>query len=323
MTCESALALAMVLQLSGEAASPLNLPQAAADPWEASPTEQAVDEIIDTVLERYDRLTIPVTIDGVGPFRFMIDTGAQATAITTYVRDRVALEPAGTAILIGMASRGEVELVDVDQLALGSRTINNLLAPVLDRRNVGADGIIGLDSLQGLRVLLDFSANSIAVADAKELGGNRGYEIVVRARRNNGQLLITDAEVDGVRTAVIIDTGAQMSMGNLALKRRLRSRLSGTILSTDVLGNEMEGDVGMVDVLEIKGMTLANVALSYADTPAFEALGLNEQPALALGMQHLRMFDRVAIDFDTRRVLFDLPRGAGRRPLGEIFRPPG
>ena len=295
-------------------------------PHQSSATETAlgeaeIDEVIDTIIERYNRLTVPVTIDGEGPFQFMIDTGAQATAITTYVQERVALESAGTAVLVGMASRGVVNLVDVDRLALGSRTIDNLLAPVLERRNVGADGILGLDSLQGLRVLLDFTDNSIAVAGADELGGNRGYEIVVRARRSNGQLLITNAEVDGVKTAVVIDTGAQMSLGNLALRRKLRTRSTTTVTSTDVLGNELEGDLGSVGTLEIHGMVLSNLAISFADTPAFDALDLNRRPALALGMHHLRMFDRVAIDFDSRRILFDLPKGAGRKPLGEIFGP--
>lgn len=276
-------------------------------------------ELLEGVGESFSRFTIPVTIDGAGPFRFMIDTGAQATAVTTYVQERVALQPAGQAVLIGMAGRGVVNMVDVDRLSLGSQMIDNLLSPVLERRHVGADGIIGLDSLQGMRVMLDFRDNSIAVATAKELGGNRGYEIVVRARPNNGQLLITDAEIDGIRTAVIIDTGAQMTVGNLALQRKLRTKSTSTVVTTDVLGHQLEGQHGLARTLQIAGLTLNNIDLSFADTPAFDALGLNDRPTLALGMYHLRLFDRVAIDFDSRKVLFDLPRAAGMRPLDELF----
>ncbi|MFN2099828.1 retroviral-like aspartic protease family protein [Altererythrobacter sp. MF3-039] len=279
----------------------------------------SADEVIQTDTERYERLTVPVTISGEGPFRFMIDTGAQATAVTRGVEQQLQLPPAGVATLVGMASRQVVDLVELDDLELGSRTIHNIQAPVLERRNVGADGILGIDSLQGLRVLLDFRQDSISVADATELGGNKGYDIVVRATRRDGQLLITDAMIDGVRTAVIIDTGAQMSVGNLALRRKLRARLNGTSISTDVLGNSLEGEIGVARSLEIDGLKIENLAISYADTPAFDALGLGRRPALSLGMYHLRMFDRVAIDFDTRRILFDLPRGARRPPLHEIF----
>lgn len=297
----------------------------AANPLEQKPatiaeSEPTTDEVIEGDTERYERLTVPVTIAGEGPFRFMIDTGAQATAVTRGVEQQLQLPSAGTATVIGMASRQLVDLVELDDLGLGSRNINNIQAPVLERRNVGADGILGIDSLQGLRVLLDFKQDEISVADAEALGGNKGYEIVVRARRRDGQLLITDATIDGVKTAVIIDTGAQMSVGNLALQRRLRARLSGTSVSTDVLGNSLIGEIGLARSLEIDGLRIDNLAISYADTPAFDALGLGKRPALSLGMYHLRMFDRVAIDFDTRKILFDLPRGSRRTPLSDLFR---
>src|SRR3546814_19786435 len=89
-----------------------------------------------------------------------------------------------------MASRREVQMVELDRLVLGSRTINNVAAPVLQRGNIGADGIIGLDSLQDMRVLVDFRNETIAVADVDEERSDRGFEIVVRARHKLGQLLI-------------------------------------------------------------------------------------------------------------------------------------
>lgn len=299
------------------------IPSAIQAPTSAEVPETSPDEVIEGDAERYERLTVPVMIAGQGPFRFMIDTGAQATAVTRGIEQQLQLPSAGTATVIGMASRQLVDLVDLDALQLGSRTINNIEVPVLERQHIGADGILGIDSLQGLRVLLDFKHDTISVAGADELGGNKGYEIVVRARRRDGQLLITDAMIDGVKTAVIIDTGAQMSVGNLALRRKLRARLSGTSTSTDVLGNSLIGEVGLAQSLEIDGLRIDNLAISYADTPAFDALGFSKRPALSLGMFHLRMFDRVAIDFDTRRVLFDLPRGSRRKPLDDLFRTGG
>lgn len=285
----------------------------------ASSNDAVPDEVIETDLERYNRMTVPITIKNEGPFRFVIDTGAQATAVTRGMEVQLGLEPAGRAMLVGMASRAMVDLVDLDGLQLGTRTINNIQAPLLERQHVGADGILGLDSLQDLRVLLDFRDNSIAVADAEMLGGNSGYEIVVRARSRDGQLLITDAEVDGVRTAVIIDTGAQSTIGNMALRRRIRARLQGETTSTDVLGNLLTGNSGLIRKLQIGQLSLNDLTVTYADTPAFDALGLGRRPALALGMKHLQLFDRVAVDFNSKRVLFDLPAGVHRPALGDLF----
>ena len=158
------------------------------------------------------RYTIPVRIDGAGPYNFMIDTGSQATAVTDRVMRGVILPSAGEAMVVGMASRRIVDLVELDRFEVADRTLYNIAAPVLQRRHVGADGIIGLDTLQDFRVLIDFRDETIAIADADENLGRRGFEIVVRARSKLGQLLITDALIEGVRATVIIDTGAQASI---------------------------------------------------------------------------------------------------------------
>ena len=265
--------------------------------------------------DRHDRMTVPVTIDGIGPFDFMIDTGSQATAITEFVHDQMTLPSLGTATLVGMASRRQVEVVELDRFEVGTRTIHNLAAPVLQRNNVGADGIIGLDSLQDFRVLFDFRKDTIAVADVDDRRSNRGFEIVVRARHKLGQLLITDAYVEGVRATVIIDTGAQATLGNLALRERIRARRTADVTTTDVNGVSLIGQLSYARTLRIQGLELRGVPITYADTPAFEALGLQDTPVLSLGMQHLRVFDRIAIDFSERRVLFDLPRKARQRGL--------
>jgi predicted aspartyl protease len=264
-------------------------------------------EVIDLDIDRTDRLTVPVTIDGAGPYNFMIDTGSQATAVTHEINNALDLADLGTATLIGMASRRSVQLVELGELELGSRTIYNLRAPVLSRKNVGADGILGLDTLQDMRVLIDFRDETIAVADAREKQSNRGYEIIVRAREQLGQLLITKAEIEGVKTTVIIDTGAQGSLGNLELKRRIRAKRLQEVITTDVNGVSMSGELAFARELKIQGLTLSNMPITYADAPAFEALGLKDQPVLSLGMSHLSVFDRVAIDFAKQRILFDLP----------------
>jgi hypothetical protein len=265
-------------------------------------------EVLSLDQERNRRLTVPVLVDGTGPYAFMIDTGSQATAITHEIRTALALPSAGTATLVGMASRREVELVDIGRIEFGANSFTNFAAPVLERANVGADGIIGLDALQDFRVLLDFRKQTIAVDDAGDKASGAGFEIVVRARTKLGQLLITDALVEGVRATVIIDTGAQASLANNALRERIRAKRAQEVLTTDVNGVDLVGDLAFVRQLTIEGLALSNVPLTFADTPAFEALGLHDQPAISLGMQHLALFDRVGIDFGRQRILFDVPR---------------
>jgi predicted aspartyl protease len=269
-------------------------------------------EVLTLEQERHNRLTLPVMVEGAGPFAFMIDTGSQATAITHEIRTIANLAPAGTAVLVGMASRREVELASVSRIEFGSNSFTNFSAPVLTREHVGADGIIGLDALQDFRVLIDFRKQTIAVEDASIKERRGGYEIVVRARSRLGQLLITDAMVEGVRATVIIDTGAQSSLGNTALRDKIRAKRAQEVITTDVNGVDIVGELAFVRSLSIEGLSLTNVPLTFADTPAFAALGLKDQPVLSLGMQHLALFDRVAIDFSRQRILFDVPADIAR-----------
>ncbi|GGD87508.1 hypothetical protein GCM10011515_03830 [Tsuneonella deserti] len=272
-------------------------------------------EIVSGQTDRYSRMTVPIRIEGQGPFRFMIDTGAQATVVTRALRDKLGFASLGQATLVSMAARRQVEIVRVNGLEFAARVFDAIHAPILEEQHIGADGILGLDLLQDLRVLVDFKEQTIAVDDSSALGGDRGYEIVVRARNKLGRLIITSAQVDGVRTAVIIDTGAQGSMGNLALQRRLRARRGGDVTTTDVTGATITSEAGLVRTVDIGRMRLSDLSVAFADAPAFAALGLSRKPAMVLGIGDLRLFDRVAIDFAHRTVLFDLPPGSARQAV--------
>jgi len=115
---------------------------------------------------------------------------------------------------------------------------------------------------------------------------------------------------------VVVDSGAQGSIGNLELLRRFRhSRNIGRTELTDINGVKMTGAVKLGAELQIDRARLHNIPIMFAESPTFAALGLDDEPALILGMEQLKLFRRVAIDFKTRRVLFDLPpqaRIAGR-----------
>ena len=280
----------------------------------SSAQEAAETDIIAARADASQRMTVPVHIGESGALRFLIDTGAQNTVLSTALAARLALPAGRRARLVGVAGSLDVDTVHIDELVLGRRRYYSLLAPLLDAENIGADGILGLDSLQDQRVLLDFKHNLMAVDDAKSLGGNRDYDIVVTARRRSGQLIVTDAMFDGVRVSVVIDTGAQTSIGNLALQRfqRHHRKQEGGMLYS-VTGQAIAANYYIGRELQLGRLTVQNMLVAYADAPAFASLGLADKPAILLGMRDLRVFDRVAIDFKARTVLFDLPENARQR----------
>ena len=266
-------------------------------------------EIIALERERFERMTVPVTIMGQGPFRFIVDTGAQVSVLSHTLAEQLALTDRSPATLIGLNSQRQIETAPVPEVTLGSRSFLIQSAALVDPLHIGAaDGVLGVDSLQHQRVLLDFVAGRIHVADADEARGSSGFEIIVRARRKLGQLVITRARIDGVRTAIIVDSGAQGSIGNPALLARLRrARVLGDSLMTDINGIESTGAVRVARALAIGSARIEGLPIAFTDSPTFRALGLADEPTLLLGMSELRLFKRVAIDFSKSEVLFDLP----------------
>ncbi len=266
-------------------------------------------EVLSAQADSADRLTIPVRIGSHGPYRFLVDTGAQTTVVSSALAADLAL-PGGPAVrLVGVAGEQRVETVEIEELFLGRRSASGLLAPLLERGDIGADGILGIDSLQDRRVLFDFARNAISVDEVRS--GRAGYEIVVRGRRKGHQLLITDAAIDGVRTRVVIDTGAESSIGNRALQKALTRKaadaMSSVTVLTSVTGQRISAEIGRAKQLQVGDVRIRNLVIAFADAPAFESLELGSKPALLLGMRELRGFKRVMIDFSTWRVLFDLP----------------
>jgi hypothetical protein len=74
-----------------------------------------------------------------------------------------------------------------------------------------------------------------------------------------------------------------------------------------VTGEKIMGDYMFVRELDIGGMTLKNLAIVFADAHTFKQLGLDRKPALLLGMNAIRAFKKVSIDFANRKFRVVLP----------------
>lgn len=271
-------------------------------------------EIIDLDEDRSERMTVPVSIEGKGPFAFVIDTGAERTVISRKIADRLALEDEDPAELMSIAGTTMVDMVYVPSLTLGQKSYNGLVSPVLAARHIGAEGILGLDGLQDQRILFDFVLNQIFIEDADaERSRPLSREIVVTAKRRSGQLIFTDATISGLKVNVIIDTGAQVSIGNMKLQKRLLRRakeLGDDNLLIAVTGDTLGVEFGRIRDFRIGRARFDSLSVAFADAPPFERFGLADKPTLLLGMDVLRKFDQVAIDFPNRKIHFLTPKNA-------------
>lgn len=258
-----------------------------------------------------DRLTIPISIGGQGPWHFVVDTGSQRTVISRDLAQRLALSEARRVTVLSMTGRADVGSVDLPPILFGTTTISDIEAPVLDGDHLGAPGLLGLDGLQSKRLLLNFRTGRMEISASNRRQRVDSDAIIVEARRRNGQLILLQSTVEGTPVSIILDTGTNFSVGNMALLAKLTKKKRAPAVTqaslTSVTGGVLTGQVGIIKTVKMGGVSLTGVPVLFADASPFEELNLRDRPALLLGINALRIFDRVAIDFGRGKVDFLIP----------------
>lgn len=279
----------------------------------ASPIDQTTtteDVAIDT--DHADRMTVPVSVAGKGPYEFLVDTGSERTVISRELASQLQLASGRAATLHSVMGANDVTTVHIPHLRVSSNVISVADAPALSASNIGADGMLGIDSLRSQRVMFNFKTKTMSITPSNQpLERMDGDTIVVRARSRNGRLIFTQAKVDGRKVSVIVDTGSQVTIANMALQKLLTKRghelLRDTVMIESVTGEQMVAHVTRVPELELGGVKLRDLSVAFADAHIFRQLDLDRKPALLLGMNAMKAFDRISIDFAAKKVRFVLP----------------
>jgi predicted aspartyl protease len=278
-----------------------------------SPAAEPDDSPTSVALSRqvFDQISAPVMINGKGPFRFMVDTGANVSCVSQGLADALDL-PRGRDLqvhtIVGKRSRPSVT---IEQLDIGTRTRRKVEAPVLPMQAFQIDGVLGIDWLKGQRLVMGFSGNTLEITRSRREDSARG-RVVVPARRKSGQLTIVDADLSGRDVSAMIDSGSQFSLGNGALRRLIeqadpsaRGRATKVGL-VSIAGESFQGDQLYLPFLRLGGLTLGNVPVVFADMPIFKLWELHETPTIMLGIDLLTQFETVAVDFGRSAVRFDI-----------------
>jgi len=276
-------------------------------------------------IDRSNRMTVQVQVNGSEAVPFIVDTGAERTVIANDLARKLALEAGPTLTLATISGKYQVNSFFIEKLTTAAVNLEGLEAPGLDRANLGAYGLLGIDSLEDNRVLLDFAQQKMDVLPSRKTRGKTKLEngmIVVSAKKKEGRMIISSAKIDGIKVDIILDTGAQSSMANMALRDRLRRRhRTGEFVPVkmrSVTGSILNGEFTQLREIEVGGLTINDLPITFADNYAFTALDLQDRPSILLGMDAMKLFDRVLIDFGNRRVGFDLPKGVERKSASRL-----
>jgi predicted aspartyl protease len=281
-------------------------------PATVAPTA-ASEEVLALEADSASRMTVSVRLGKTAIRNFIVDTGADRSAISIDTARQLQFVASDPVRMSTMNGTDVVPTVIIPSLGVASSIINNIRAPTLLAKNMGADGILGIDSLQNKRILIDFRTRQMSIAEsaAPEVKDEPDV-IIVLAKSKFGQLILVDADVGGRKLSVILDTGAQNSVGNSVLRSLVAKDTSRKqpipIALIGVTGDQTMADFTSINKIRIGGFSLTNVPVAFADAHPFKKFKLSRKPALLLGMDVLRKFDRVSIDFAKREIKFLLPR---------------
>lgn len=281
-------------------------------PLPPSLAQDAAKIAVDTDAAKH--LTIAVKINGRGPYRFVIDTGADRTVIADNVATDLGLTPGPMVYVEGAVRTLPAQTVTLGDISFGAVRKEQLMVPVLPRMLVDADGYLGLDAVDGYRVTLDFRNRALLIEEPRHtqlLGYIKPNETIVRVSGRFGHLRSTSTRIDDVVATTFIDTGAEVSVGNSALFEELVARdpsyfKQETVMLSGVTGGTIEGRVTDINRIKMNSLTLYDSKVAISDLQIFDLWGLRGTPALLIGINFLRQFNQVSIDYGRKELRFDL-----------------
>ena len=267
------------------------------------PAAPVPDSVLAASVDLVGRMTVPVMVNGRGPFPFVVDTGSNRTVVSDALVRQLSLPSSGVLQVRAATALARTPSVRVADLAVGHRRLSDLQAPVMTLDNLGALGMLGIDAVVDQRLVMDFRKNQMELTQTvrREPDPNT---VVVQARSRYGQLLLVDSDAEGVPLYVIVDTGSENTLGNRAMREFLARRRIREVKVVGVTGDEAAADLGLLSELRVGKVLVRRQQIAYADLYIFEHLGLHGKPSMLLGMSTLRQCAKVSIDFPAREVRF-------------------
>lgn len=266
--------------------------------------------------DRIGRIWAPVLINGQGPFRLVLDTGASRSAVTRRVAESLGVPiDAGSIRLRGVTGTAVVDSIRVDQFEVGDLLVAGTRMPIVADAFGGAEGVLGAEGLADKRIVIEFLADRITISRSHNQPTPPGYSRVpFKLKRGRGMRV--DVRVGSVQATAVIDTGAQMTVGNQALREALQRKR----------GNPGEPEQGIIGVTEevqqatavpvpniIAGdLLVRNAQILFTDLHIFEHWQLTSKPAILIGMDVLGVLDTLIIDYRRQELQIKTPHGANR-----------
>ena len=267
--------------------------------------------------DQIGRIWAPVMINGHGPFRLVLDTGASHSAVTALVALALGIptDQSPPVILHGVTGFATVPTIRVDTLTVGDLAVDSPILPIVPDALGGAQGILGAEGLVGKRIFIDFRHDKISITYSRNERSPRDF-VDVPFYAIKGTLVVVEARIGDVFAKAIIDTGGQATIANLALRNALAQHNERTWGVPDqIVGatkQVQKGELIATPPIRIGRIEILDSGVTFADMYIFKQWKLTKEPAILIGMDALGVLDTLVIDYRRHELQMRMPRaGAG------------
>lgn len=265
------------------------------------------------------RLSIGVEINGEGPFDFVVDSAANASMISDELALQLGLPDAGVMDVNTLIDRERMSSVRPDLVRAGAMNIRSPRLALASRYGLnGADGLLGSDMLQDLKLVLNFRRrNRVSIHRSSKV--HAGFldpprpttRLTNRGERHFGTLISIAVRTNGVHGRAIIDTGAETTIINRAMaaagaRASFLTDGSREKMISSPSGRSAPATVMSLSNLEFAGVGLQQVPVLVGDYHVFDIWGVREQPSMLMGVDILGLFRTVSIDLRRAELVLEV-----------------
>lgn len=270
---------------------------------------------------RYHSLTlgqiaIPVTVNGSGPYEFMVDTGTQLNVIDPSLAASLHLQSHGTIGVLAVAGWTDEPWVMPELMEAGPYAVHSSIAVVVSLKQIQSRdskvrGILGENFLEHFDLLIDHAHKILCFDPSKQMQDQLQGERLPMMTQSEHQgpilqpqlirITIELRELDSRTRIFRLDSGASVAVLYDRPAAKWPRERADLVLRGHVAGNRAQNFVALPSQdVRIGSRLLAQVAFvallgsAPGDTPIGED-----------GLLPTRLFDRVFISFADRYVILN------------------
>ena len=189
--------------------------------------ELATPEVAVPLRMEKGRPVVDVTVDGKGPFPFVLDTGAGGTVLESELAKELGLPEAGEVRIGDPINPHSIAAKQfrIDRLAIGGAIFSGMVATAMEnggfQQHLGARGILGMPLFAELLLTLDYGRGELRIGRG-ELPAPDGRELVALSRGFGGTIRVP-ITVASLSIEADLDSG---SAGGVSLPEKIHGRAS-------------------------------------------------------------------------------------------------